>query len=476
MKALLIVPNTKSYDVMPSVSAATLKGFIKEKTKHEAKIIDLVFHKDEWKEYISKIIREEKPDLIGFTVLSFNYPAAIEIAHFIKENFQIKIILGGVHVILSPQEVIEKDEVDIVCTGEGEEVIKELLDNSLNCKNVKGIWYKEKEKIIKNINRKLIENLDSLPFPDFNDFDLAKYYPMNHYHLPIMASRGCPYSCTFCGNHALRKKLIGKYVRFRSVDSIIEEIDLRIKQYFDKGMKFLYFFDDTFILHKDFVDEFCKKFKKKGFNKKIKWTANVRANLVTDDIIKKMKDAGCYEVRMGVESGNDYIRNDIYNRNMSKKQLNNAFTIIKKNGVTLRLDFIIGAPTETIEMMEETFDFAKNSGGDRIFFARLYPFPGTVIKEMCEKEQTIKESEKLGEKGMPAVNVTKHVTEKQIKDLIKRISWWQGQRYFNNGIKLRGIIFLFDILLFYTYYKYKYLLEGNQVYRWNIQRYLLSDL
>jgi radical SAM superfamily enzyme YgiQ (UPF0313 family) len=161
---------------------------------------------------------------------------------------------------------------------------------------------------------------------------------------------------------------------------------------------------------------------------------------------------------------------------MSKEQLNNAFRIIKKNGVTLRLDFIIGAPTETIEMMEETFDFAKQSGGDRIFFARLYPFPGTVIKEMCEKEMIIKESEKLGEKGMPAVNITKYVKEKQIRKLFKRIIWWQGQIYFNKGIKLRGIVFLFDIFKFFIYNKYKNLLEWNQVYRWNIQRYLLSDL
>ena len=476
MKALIIVPNTKSYDVMLSVSAATLKGFIKEKTKHDAKIIDLVFHKKIWKEYISRKIKEEKPDLIGFTCLSFNYPEAIQIAKFIKENFQIKIIFGGVHIILSPEEVIEKDEVDIVCTGEGEEVLKELLDNSLDCKNVNGIWYKEKGKIIKNINRKLIENLDRLPFPDFNGFDLAKYFPMNHQHLPIMGSRGCPYDCTFCGNHALKKKLEGKYVRFRSVDSIIEEIELRIKQFYDKGMKFLYFFDDTFILHKEFVDEFCNKFKKKEFHKKIKWTANVRANLVTNDIIKKMKDAGCYEVRMGVESGNDYIRNDIYNRKMSKEQLNNAFRIIKKNGLTLRLDFIIGAPTETMDMMEETFNFAKQSGGDRIFFARLYPFSGTVIKDMCEKEQTIKENAQLGERGMPSVDITKYVTEKQIRGLFKKIVWWQVDRYFKKGIQLKGIIFLFDIFKFFVYNRYKYFLEWNQVYRWNIQRYLLSNL
>ena len=168
MKIILIVPNTKSYDVMPCLSVATLKGYIKEKTRHEVKIIDLVFHKNDWKKHVHRIIEGEKPDMIGLSVLSFNYPEAVEIARYIKKNFDIKIIFGGIHVMLSPQEVIERGEVDIICTGEGEEVLHELLDNSLNCKDIKGIWYKENGKIIKNENRKLIEDLDTLSFPNWS--------------------------------------------------------------------------------------------------------------------------------------------------------------------------------------------------------------------------------------------------------------------------------------------------------------------
>ena len=239
-------------------------------------------------------------------------------------------------------------------------------------------------------------------------------------------------------------------------------------------MRYFYFFDDTFILHKDFVDEICKKYIKKGYHKKIKWTANVRANLVDDNVIKKMKDAGCYEVRMGVESGNDYIRNKVYNRNMSNEQLVNAFKIIKKHGLILRLDFIIGAPYETLEMMQESFEFAKQSGGDRIFFARLYPFPGTKIKDICEQEQTIEINANLGDRGMPPITKTKFVDNKQIKKLFRNINWWQGLRYINSGFKLKGYKFLVDLFLFLTYNKHKYNLEMNQIYRWNVQRYLLN--
>jgi len=291
MKILLIEPNIKTYAFMPSMSLATLKGFLSKKTKHEAKIIDLVFHKKDWEKYLVEEIRKEKPDLIGLSVSSFNYAEALQIARFIKDNFPIKIIFGGVHAILSPQEVIENEEVDIVCTGEGEEVLKELLDNNLNCTYVKGIWYKRYGEIIKNENRRLIENLDLLAFPDFEDFDLEKYFVLINNHLPIMVSRGCPYVCSYCSNHALSKKLDGRYVRFRSVDNVIKEIELRINQLKNKGLKYLYFYDDTFILYKDFVRDFCEKFKDKGIHRILKWSANVRADLVTDEVIRMMKDA-----------------------------------------------------------------------------------------------------------------------------------------------------------------------------------------
>ena len=123
--------------------------------------------------------------------------------------------------------------------------------------------------VVKNRPRNLIQDLDSLGFPDFSDFDLKRYFPMNHYHLPIMGSRGCPYDCTFCSNHVLKKKLKGDYVRFRSVDNIIQEIEQRIQNYRKMGMRFLYFFDDTFILHKGFVDQFCKQYRNRKFDKQI---------------------------------------------------------------------------------------------------------------------------------------------------------------------------------------------------------------
>ena len=473
MKVLLIEPNICSYALLPPISLTVLKGYITTKTTHQVKILDLVFHKHNWQHYVLEQIRKEKPDLIGLSVLSFNYREALMIARFIKRQMAVPIIFGGVHVILSPQEVIRHKEVDIVCTGEGEEVIKELLDNNLQCNNIEGIWYKAKGKIIKNKPRQLIQNLDLLAFPDFNDFDMQRYFFINNNHLPIMASRGCPYSCSYCSNHALKETLKGTYVRFRSAENVMKEIDLRMNQYYGKGLKYLYFFDDTFTLNKKFVLKFCRRFKEKGYHKKIKWNVNVRANLVSDELLHVMKDAGCYQVRMGVETGNEDIRNKVYVRNMTNQQIYDAFHVIHRNKLQLRLYFMVGAPDETLKMMNESLQMAQQSYADEIFFGILYPLPGTAIRTMCEQEHVINTSD--GEKIGP-VRQTRFVSHHQMQAFMRKVQRWQIKTYIIDGVRLRGSLFILDCLRFLFSYKPRYDFELNQLFRWNVQRYKLQKV
>jgi radical SAM superfamily enzyme YgiQ (UPF0313 family) len=472
MKVLLIEPNFHSFALLPPISLTVLKGYINTKTTHHAKILDLVFQKYDWQQYILEEIRSEKPDLVGLSVLSFNYNEAIIIARFIKEHFPIKIIFGGVHVILSPGEVINRPEVDVICTGEGEGVLQELLDNKLDCANIAGIWYKKNGELIKNKPRKLIRNLDSYSFPDFDDFNMEKYFFINNNHLPIMVSRGCPYSCSYCSNHALKKTLKGTYVRYRSVDNVMEEIDLRMKQYYRKGLKYLYFFDDTFILDTKFVTEFCTRYKEKGYHLLVRWNVNVRANLVDNELIRMMKDAGCYQVRMGVETGNEYLRNKVYNRDMTNNQISDAIEIIHKNKVQLRLYFIVGAPSETIEMMNESLKMAQYAKADEIVFGLLYPLLGTEIRTICEQEQI----SRAYEDGNRPVNRTKFTSNFELRRFMKKVQRWQIKTYIVDGLKLRGVFFLLDCLLFLFYYKHKYDFEMNQLFRWNVQRYKLKQV
>jgi radical SAM superfamily enzyme YgiQ (UPF0313 family) len=288
-----------------------------------------------------------------------------------------------------------------------------------------------------------------------------------------MASRGCPYSCSYCSNHALKKALQGTYVRFRSVNNVLDEIDLRMKQYYGKGLKYLYFFDDTFILDKEFVSDFCKRFKEKGYHKLIRWNVNVRANLVDDDLLKTMKDAGCYQVRMGVEAGNESIRNKVYKRDMTNQQISDAFESIHRNKLQLRLYFMVGAPDETIEMMNESLKMAQQSHADEIFFGLLYPLPGTEIRHYCQHEEM---TNTIDVENIGPVLQTKYVSKPHLRRFMRKVKRWQIKMYIFDGVKLRGPRFFLDCFLFVFYYKTKYGFETNQLFRWNVQRYKLYQV
>jgi hypothetical protein len=125
-------------------------------------------------------------------------------------------------------------------------------------------------------------------------------------------------------------------------------------------------------------------------------------------------------------------------------------------------------------MMQESFELAKQSNADKAFFAKLYPFPGTEIKEICEKEQIIENNIHFNENGMPSVNKTKFISKKHLNIFARRIRIWQMQSRLKEGLKIRGVLFLWDVLFFFLYYKPKYDLEQNQMYRWNIDKYKLK--
>ncbi len=478
MKVLLVVPNIEGGVGSPPFNVALLSSFIKNRTEHKAKISDLTFYKNTWKQYLKDEIENEKPDLIGVSVMSFDFLQALEIASFIKHNYNIKIVFGGVHAILEPDEVITHKDVDIVCTGEGEYVLKEILDNNLNCQEIKGLWYRDNGKIVKNDKRNVTETLDEFPFPEWHDFELEKYFLVNNNHLTLMASRGCPYSCTYCSNHVLNQALNGKYVRFRSVDNILDEVGSVIDTYSSRGFKYIYFIDDIFILNKKWVLEFCRKYQERGYDKKTRWTSSVRANLVDKEIIQAMKNAGCYQVGMGIESSDDFIRNKVYKRNMSKSQIMNAVRIIKDAGLQLSTQFIIGAPYETVETMEATLEMAQKINADTIMFSILMPLPGTEIKKLCDSEELVEKSKFKDSQVMYSAPVikSKYATSKQIKTFYNKARNYQIKKYVLEGIKLKKLVFLWDLLVFFFYLKPKYQLEIQNAFKLTVKRYVLEQI
>ena len=331
-------------------------------------------------------IKKFSPDIILFSSTTNLFPWVKEVAAEIKKHHNIPILVGGIHATILPEAVLSDKNIDIVCRGEGDEAIVELMDKIArgeNYHNTRNFWFKKGSKIIKNDLRPLIEDLDSLPFPDK---DMFYNYGCFRSRVYVMASRGCPYQCTYCFNHQLQKAYKGKggnYVRKRTVDSIIAELKLYKKKY---HIKTVHFYDDTFILDKKWIMQFSMKYKKEI---NLPFYCLVRANLVTNDIIKALKHAGCACVGMGIESGNDYIRNKVLKRNMSTEQIISAAKIIRQNAIKLVTFNIFGFPGETPKQMLDTMKINLKIRPNSLFTYIFYPFYGTDLMRQSFDEGLI---------------------------------------------------------------------------------------
>lgn len=345
------------------------------------------FHSNK-KDHTSIIEKVEafKPDMVLFSSTTNLFPWVKEVACEIKSHYPVPIIVGGIHATIQPARVIADKNIDMVCLGEGEEAIVELankVSQGQDYHHTRNLWCKIENTIVKNKVRPLIANLDQLPFPNK---DIFYQYGCFTDRLYLMTSRGCPYTCTYCFNHQLQelyKETGCKYVRRRSVDSVIEELKIYKNKY---KMKSVHFYDDTFILNQEWITEFSIKYKKEVG---VPFYCLVRANLVTEEIIRALKEAGCVCVGMGIESGNDYIRNHILKRNMSNSQIHEAAKIIKENKIKLVTFNIFGIPGETTKEMLDTMRINLKIKPNSLFTYTFYPFPGTDLMNTSFKNNYI---------------------------------------------------------------------------------------
>ncbi|MFC1991164.1 B12-binding domain-containing radical SAM protein [Chloroflexota bacterium] len=326
-------------------------------------------------------IREESPDLIAFSVVT-NQVNRIKIwSNWIKQEMDIPIICGGIHATLFPEEIIGFDGVDIVCIGEGEYPLLDLANNPERT-DIKNLWIKHGNEIIKNPLRALIDPLDSLPFPDYELFDIMTILKDRDGDFSLIASRGCPFNCSYCCNHALRnvQSGIGNYVRAQSVDYILREIGSLLARF---PVTHLTFADDILGFQKAWTYEFCEKYSKQY---SLEFECNARVEMVDENLIKVLKTAKCTKVNMGIESGNEWLRKNILHRNMSNEQIINAFDIAHKYGIRTLSYNMIGLPYETPEMVLETINLNKRAEPDQLAISFFYPYPGTELYELCRRE------------------------------------------------------------------------------------------
>ncbi len=337
--------------------------------------------------HIKARLQEKATTILAYSTLTSFFQYYLKLNLQIKQQFpEVFSVYGGPHPTYFP-EMIEEEGVDAVCIGEGEYPMLEMVTSLSTGKSVKSIqswWVKEDKKIYKNPVWPLIENLDELPLPDHELFRQAR--PNKISQAIIMTSRGCPYKCTYCYNHIKSEIYKGKgtVIRRRSVDNVMEEL----RQIKENNYSFIRFMDDLFILSHKWIEEFSKKYKEQIG---LPFSCLVRANYISADIAKKLKEAGCYRMTMGVEAGNDYVRNNILKRNMTKETMIKAARVIKEAGLKLTTANILAIPGGSLQTDYETLELNIRCRPDHAYVSIMQPYPRTGIYHYAKNEGLLEE-------------------------------------------------------------------------------------
>jgi radical SAM superfamily enzyme YgiQ (UPF0313 family) len=396
MKIILISPPTPNLvltnlpetiameETLPPLGIMYVAAYLQKYTNHEIKIIDCLVEKMDF-EQLEERLKEEKPDVVGMTALTFTIIDVLNTARLAKKiNPNTKVILGGPHANIYPKETINFQEIDFLVMGEGEEPSRDLIENINDIdklKQIKGLVFKDNGQIIDTGHRDLLPNLDELPFPARELAPYEKYSSMLSDERPattMFSSRGCPFRCLFCNRAHL-----GKQFRARSASNVVDEMEVCQKL----GIKEIFMYDDTFTVNRQRVLDICSEIEKRGL--KINWDVRARVDTIDEEILQKMKKAGCQRIHYGVEAGTEKILK-VIRKGITLEQVEKAFRLTRKAKIQSLAYFMIGHPRETVEDIKKTIKFAKKINPDFVCFSITTPYPQTDLYIMGMEEGIIK--------------------------------------------------------------------------------------
>ncbi len=329
---------------------------------------------------VKKKIEEFNPDYIGISAMTPTAPSAYGVAEVAKKSDpDIKVIMGGPHPTLLPEETMKECSfVDILVRGEGERTVRELFSGK-NISDVKGVSYRENGEIIQNEDRPPIMDLDELPFPAYHLLPMDRYKAAGIRYATMVTSRGCPFNCTFCAS----SRICGKKWRGKSPRRVLEQIKLLRHDY---GVREIEMLDDTFVLDRDRAEKICDLIIEDDVD--VSWSCSSRVDTIDRSLAEKLKEAGCHTIYLGIESGVQEIL-DRLKKGIKIERVKNAVSSIKEVGLNALGSFILGVPGETKKQMKKTVEFAKDLGLTLAQFTVFTPYPGTEAYEKAEKNDLI---------------------------------------------------------------------------------------
>jgi len=346
-------------------------------------------------------LKKLEPDIVGISLRSSFFKIASTITERVRKEVSVPVIWGGTHPTVAPEDSIQM--ADMICIGEGEYPLLELADklsSSQDHSDIQNLWIRKDGHVIKNDVRPLIPDLDSLPFPDYGDEN--KYFiegdkitssdiGLLTFNLNIMASRGCPFQCSYCCNSVFNTLYKGKgsKVRRRSVENVLEEIFSLRKKF--PNIKRIDFIDEVFAWDKEWTSAFSERYPKEVG---LPFQCAQHPNMVDKDILKMLKEVGLERVEVGVQSGSEKIRKEFFKRPVSDKKLLKTSQYIKQMGIVPFYDFIVDNPFETEEDRKDGLQFLlKFPRPFHLHIFSLIYFPNTVITKRALSANLISEEQ-----------------------------------------------------------------------------------
>jgi len=465
----LINPTTRRYTTNVSIQAQAPLGLLSlaavlRSAGHNVKIFDRNVEDGSIKKYL-----KFEPELVGLT--SFTGPMlldAIYLSSIFRKHLDVPIVWGGIHASLLPQQTIENPNIDIVVVGEGEETILELADcieQGQDLENVQGIYWKKQKngthKIVQNAPRPFIRNLDSLPFPTWDLLDKQKYFKTSlgwnrssFAFFSIQSSRGCPYNCGFCYNTVFNKR---KW-RPKSPERVVEEIAFLKETYRAKTILFV---DDNFAVSPKRAMKISQGIVKNKLD--VNFHIDCRVDLLSKQVAKFLRVAGCDQIYFGIESGSPRILRFI-NKGITLKQALHAVRLCRKLGIMSSTSFIMGFPTETIEDIAYTCRFIYQLNPDSLLLKFFVPYPGSPLYNYVIKHNLFSPPAKLEDWAITWTNIGCQFS-KIPPDTLRKLSRRTFRKYFTRRIPKFALIFLLNLL--------KKKISPKQMLSWGIKNFLM---
>lgn len=427
------------------------------------------------RKFMCRQVKDYRPDVVAFSVVSADYRWACDTARMIKEWADVPIVFGNIHPSAIPEKVILNDFVDYIVMGEGEYAFLDLV-NSLESKkpdySIKNVWTKRNGEVVSNPLRPLIADLDSLPFPDRELFRRVGV----PFDIGIMAlgRRGCRHACTYCSNSLRRRLYFGDdflkkpgFVRRRSVENLIRELEEEKEKH---DFKLIRFNDDDFIEDEAWLREFSGKYRERVG---VSYKCFVSPESVNENALRLLKESNCGQIQMGVQSLNPSVRKEVLRRNYTNSRAAEVIDLIRQSGIPLLADTLLGIPGETEEDMVNMvkFFFEHPPGGYVNAYWLLY-FAGHDIVQVARERGVASEQflQDLEHSPFPGTNVDRDAVHP--RKLIKYQTLVRMLNYFPRfmtkwvlQLKLYRLFPPFDFLwVFRVIYKFKFSLHRKDVF------------